>query len=128
MSRLTHYDAKQKQYIRLASRLAVDNKLGKLEDSEEELGNNFSGKNDDCSFKVLFEATKYGFWYQVNPKKYIHLVPDDNHHIIYSWNDGYPILQYMEVTKDICFTIQCVYDVYFTEYKKNWWLREDRSE
>lgn len=103
-------------------------KLGKLEDLEEELGNNFSGKNDDCSFKVLFEATKYGFWYQVNPKKYIHLVPDDNHHIIYSWNDGYPILQYMEVTKDICFTIQCVYDVYFTEYKKNWWLREDKSE
>lgn len=33
MSRLTYYDGKQ--YIRLASRLAVDNKLGKLEDLME---------------------------------------------------------------------------------------------
>ena len=35
MSKLTYYDSKQKQYIRLASRLAVDNKLGKLEDIME---------------------------------------------------------------------------------------------
>ena len=40
MSRFTRYDEKQKQYIRLASRLAVDNKLGKLEDLEEEIGVN----------------------------------------------------------------------------------------
>ena len=120
----THYSISiTKNYLQSAY-----DKLGKLEDSEEELRNNFSGKNDDCSFKVLFEATKYGFWYQVNPKKFIHLVPDDNHHIIYSWNDGYPILQYMEVTKDICYTIQCVYDVYFTDYKKKFWLKEDKSE
>lgn len=103
-------------------------KLGKLEDLEEELGNNFSGKNEDCSFKVLFEATKNGFWYQVTKKKFIHLVPDDNHSIIYDWNGGYPILQYMEVTKDFAYTIQCVYDVYFTDYKKKFWLREDKSE
>lgn len=32
MSRLTRYDAKQKHYVRIASRLAVDNTLGKLED------------------------------------------------------------------------------------------------
>jgi hypothetical protein len=32
MDRLTRYNQKQKQYTRLASRLAVDNKLGKLED------------------------------------------------------------------------------------------------
>jgi hypothetical protein len=32
MERLTRYNQKQKQYTRLASRLAVDNKLGKLED------------------------------------------------------------------------------------------------
>jgi hypothetical protein len=35
MNRFTRYDEKQKQYIRLASRLAVDNKLGKLEDLME---------------------------------------------------------------------------------------------
>ncbi len=35
MSRLTRYNQKQKQYTRLASRLAVDNKLGKLEDLME---------------------------------------------------------------------------------------------
>ena len=32
MSRLTRYDKKQKHYVRLASRLAVDNTLGKVED------------------------------------------------------------------------------------------------
>ena len=37
-NRLTYYDPKQKQYIRLASRLAVDTKLGKLEDSEDQIG------------------------------------------------------------------------------------------
>lgn len=32
MNRLTRYDAKQKHYVRIASRLAVDNTLGKVED------------------------------------------------------------------------------------------------
>lgn len=32
MNRLTRYNEKQKHYVRLASRLAVDNTLGKLED------------------------------------------------------------------------------------------------
>jgi len=112
----------------VASKQMCLNKLGKLEDLEEELGNNHSGINIYCSLKILFEATKYGFWYQVNPKKYLHLVPDDNHNIIYSWNDGYPILQYMEITKDICFTLQCVYDVFVTDYRKTFWLKEDKSE
>lgn len=103
-------------------------KLGKLEDLEEELGNNFSGKNNECSFNMLFMATQNGFWYQVQRDKIIHLVPDDNHSIIYDWNGGYPILQYMEVTKDFAYTIQCVYDVYLTDYKKKFWLKEDRSE
>lgn len=107
----------------------VIQKLGETEESEEELCNNFSGKNEDCSFKVLFEATKNGFWYKVKYlNKYIHLVPDENHTIVYSWNDGYPILQYMEVTNDIYYTAQCVYDVFFTDYKKTFWLKEDRSE
>ena len=104
-------------------------KLGKLEDLEEELGNNHSGINIYCSLKILFEATKYGFWYKIKYlNKYIHLVPDENHTIVYSWNDGYPILQYMEITKDICFTLQCVYDVFITDYRKTFWLKEDKSE
>lgn len=130
MSRLTEKVKNTEDYIKLATKDKQEfiNKLGKLEDLEEELGNNFSGKNEDCSFKVLFEATKNGFWYQVNPNKYIHLVPDENHTIVYSWNDGYPILQYMEITNDICFTLQCVYDVFITDYKKTFWLKEDKSE
>ena len=32
MNRLTRYDVKQKHYVRIASRLAVDNTIGKLED------------------------------------------------------------------------------------------------
>ena len=106
----------------------VTHKLGIVEELEEELQNNFSGKNEDCSFKVLFKATKYGFWSQVQKDKFIHLVPDDNHTIIYDWNGGYPILQYMEVAKDIHYTIQCVYDVFLIDYKKTFWLKEDRSE
>lgn len=121
----TYYEKVENPII---SYLDVSTKLGKLEDLEEELGNNFSGKNEDCSFKVLFEATKNGFWYQVTKKKFIHLVPDDNHSIIYDWNGGYPVLQYMEVTKDFAYTNQCVYDVYFTDYKKKFWLKEDKSE
>lgn len=130
MSRQTEKVKNTEDYIRLATKDKQEfiNKLGMIEELEEELGNNLSGKNEDCSFKVLFEATKNGFWYQVTQKKFIHLVPDDNHSIIYDWNGGYPILQYMEVTKDICYTIQCVYDVYFTDYKKKFWLKEDKSE
>ena len=130
MSRQTEKVKNTDDFIRLATKDKQEfiNKLGVLEAMEEELGNNFSGKNEDCSFKVLFEATKYGFWYQVNPKKYIHLVPDDNHTIIYDWNGGYPILQYIEATNDFVYTIQCVYDVYFTDYKTKFWLKEDKSE
>ena len=106
----------------------IENKLKEIEDLEEQLGNNFSGKNSECSFNMLFMATQNGFWYQVQRNKFIHLVPDDNHSIIYDWNGGYPILQYMEVTKDFAYTIQCVYDVYLTDYKKKFWLKEDRSE
>ena len=130
MSRQTEKVKNMDDYIRLATKDKQEfiNKLGMLEDLEDELGNNLSGKNEDCSFKVLFEATKNGFWYQVTQKKFIYLVPDDNHSIIYDWNGGYPILQYMEVTKDFAYTIQCVYDVYFTDYKKKFWLKEDKSE
>lgn len=135
MSRLTkkfkangHYVLNLKENFEEESYQVIQ-KLGRLEDSEEELCNNLSGKNEDCSFKVLFEATKYGFWYKVKYlNKYIHLVPDENHTIVYSWNDGYPILQYMEITNDICYTAQCVYDVFFTDYKKTFWLKEDRGE
>lgn len=121
----------QKEY--LEQEIEID--MGPVEtlpipgETEEELRNNLSGKNEDCSFKVLFEATKYGFWYKVKYlNKYIHLVPDEKHAIVYSWNDGYPILQYMEITNDIYYTAQCVYDVFFTDYKKTFWLKEDRSE
>lgn len=130
MSRRTEKVKNTDDFIRLATKDKQEfiNKLGGLEAMEEELGNNLSGKNKDCSFKVLFEATKNGFWYQVQRDKFIHLVPYDNHTIIYDWNGGYPILQYIEATKDFVYTIQCVYDVYLTDYKKKFWLKEDRSE
>ena len=131
MSRLTEKVKSTEDYIKLATKDKQEfiNKLGKLEDLEEELRNNLSGKNEECSFKVRFKATKHGFWYKIKYlNKYIHLVPDENHTIVYSWNDGYPILQYMEVTNDIYYTLQCVYDVFITDYKKTFWLKEDRSE
>ena len=35
MNKLTRYDKKQKHYVRIASRLAVDNTLGKVEELME---------------------------------------------------------------------------------------------
>ncbi len=115
-------------YCEMQKNEVLEQELNRYKQLEEQLGNNFSGKNNECSFYVLFMATQNGFWYQVKRNKVIHLVPDDNHSIIYDWNGGYPILQYMEVTKDFAYTIQCVYDVYLTDYKKKFWLREDKSE
>jgi hypothetical protein len=106
----------------------AEEELAKYKKLERQLGNNFSGRNNECSFEMLLEATQNGFWYQDMENKIIHLVPDDNHPIVYGWNDGYPILQYMEVTEDPVYTTQCIYDVFVTDYKKKFWLKEDRSE
>ena len=98
MSRFTKYDEKQKQYIRLASRLAVDNKLGKLEDLEEQIG---------CSFLVVFEAIKNGIY---DKKGFHYTVILD-----LDFLRAYPLDLFDEKWQ-------------LSDYKNTWWLKEDKSE
>ena len=105
MSRFTKYDEKKKQYIRLVSRLAVDNKLGKLEDLEEKLG---------CPLDVVVKALKIGIytnlknWNREDLTKYFCL---NLYNLDTEWYLGNPIIF-----------------VNLKDYKKTWWLREDKSE
>ena len=105
MSRFNKYDEKKKQYIRLASRLAVDNKLGKLEDLEEQLG---------CPLDVVVKALKIGIytnlknWNREDLTKYFCL---NLYNIETEWFLGNPIIL-----------------VNLKDYKNTWFLKEDKSE
>lgn len=107
MNRLTHYDEKQKQYIRLASRLAVDNKLGKLEDLEDELG---------CPFDVLVKL--------VNQNELYYQFYNELQH----WTSIKVDLR----KKVVCYCKQVGghYACYqpLSNYGKNFWLKGDKSE
>ena len=98
MSRFTKYDKKQKQYIRLVSSLAVDNKLGKLEDLEEQLG---------CPLDVVFEAIKNGIY---DKKGFHYTVILD-----LDFLRAYPLDLFDEKWQ-------------LSDYQKTWWLKEDKSE
>ena len=98
MSRFTKYDKKQKQYIRLVSRLAVDNKLGKLEDLEEQLG---------YPLEVVFEAIKNGIY---DKKGFHYTVILD-----LDFLRAYPLDLFDEKWQ-------------LSDYQKTWWLKEDKSE
>ena len=102
MSRLTRYDEKQKQYTRLASRLAVDNKLGKLEDLEEQLG---------CPLEVVFKALKEGIIIDRELPKYKVIIGFEENELCLYIEQKFPKWKYK-----------------LKDYKKTWWLREDKSE
>lgn len=105
MSRFTKYDEKKKQYIRLASRLAVDNKLGKLEDLEEQLG---------CPLDVVVKALKIGIytnlknWNREDLTKYFCL---NLYNLETEWYLGNPIIL-----------------VNLKDYKNTWFLKDDKSD
>lgn len=71
------------------------NKLGKLEDLEEQLG---------CPFEVIEKAIKNGIYTNVYSGICYVTRSDD----------------YLLVSDD--------YDVRLSDYKKTWWLKEDKSE
>ena len=104
MSRLTHYDAKQKQYIRLASRLAVDNKLGKLEDLEEQIG---------CPLEVREQALTNGIYIKN----------------IYGDMVNFKVMLVYK-NKELGYYFRIINDgvVLLKDYKKTWFLKKDRSE
>ena len=103
MERCTHYDEKQKHYIRLSSRLAADNKLGKLEDLEEQLG---------CPLEVVVKALQNGIFYEdvANCMKY--MVVDLSFNL-----EGDFVLYFDDEEHWLA-----------RNYNKTWWLKIDKSE
>ena len=86
-------------------------KLGKLEDIEDELG---------CPLDVVFKALKEGFYFisdlfckNVFTKQFIDRV----------------LLYYSDELNCYCFSIGYRNDrICLKDYKKTWWLKEDKSE
>lgn len=101
MNRLTRYDKKQKHYVRLASRLAVDNTLGKLEDTFELIEEMY---NKPVCWKGYDGEEEYEYYTHstilYNPK-----------------TNEIEIYEYEFVTS---------YKV--EEYGITWWLKENREE
>lgn len=100
MSRLTEKVKNTDDYIRLPTKDKQEfiNKLGKLEDLEEELG---------CPLEVIIKALKDGIY---NKRGF--------HYKVILYEDvlcAYPIDVYDESWE-------------LSNYKNNWWLKEDRSK
>ena len=104
MSRLTYYDAKQKQYIRLASRLAVDNRLGKLEDLEEQLG---------CPLEVRCKIV-------TNSSIFVDDTEEQELKVGLVFEDGFYADSWVRDNQERFFK--------YKDYKVTWWLREDKEE
>ena len=105
MSRLTEKVKNTEDYIKLATKDKQEfiNKLGMLEDLEDELG---------CPLEVVFKALQNGVYYE----------------------DVANQMRYMPV--DLSFNLEGDFVLYFDgeeyllarNYKKTWWLKEDKSE
>ena len=118
MNRCTYYDKKQKHYIRLASRLATDNKLGKLEDLEEQL---------ECSLEVVAQALSRGFYIDIskveidpplqNPSEDLLLVNCPKDFRLNLWYERIEVASFGHYL-----------EIYLKDYKKTWFLKEDKSE
>lgn len=114
MSRLTNkwkneYTPKPEAFDKNQDIIPLLEKLGKLEDLEEELG---------CPLEVMLKALKYGFY-----DKYGKWYKDYDFNLKYDWllsnpNDKYLIFD----GEDIYFELK------LRDYKKTWWLKEDMSE
>ena len=89
----------------------VYNKLGKLEDLEEELG---------CPLEVVFQAIKEGIVFEHNV---IHqTIKSKSTHLFYFQNK-WIIRAYVKIANS-----ENAYDRYLKDYKKTWWLKETKEE
>ena len=106
----------------------VVTKLGKLEDLEEELG---------CPLEVLFKALNEGFLcekfvikqddYKDYPEKWKQWKKEDNNELQHIGNTKY--LKFDMWYKIIYFSKGDTYmEIWLEDYKKTWWLKEDKSE
>lgn len=86
----------------------LTNKLGEYEDLEEQIG---------CPLEVIIKA-------QINKKIYVNseYYKDKTCEIEISKDNFFPNFEFKSFTDDY------MYDYYFKDYKKTWWLKEDRSE
>lgn len=101
--RLTGKVKNTDDYIKLPTKDKQEfiNKLGKLEDLEEELG---------CPLEVIFKALKEGIYHNEKLEHPVLILDED------SFKEN-------NLSLLIVGTI-----VYLKDYKKTWWLKKDRSE
>lgn len=114
MNRQTEKVKNTDDYVRLATKDKQEfiNKLGKLEDLEEKLG---------CPLDVLGRVILQKYFYDIYGNKIDtdigYITQDGKTDIVMSveeWKDG------KYCGKDCA--------IYLKDYKKTWWLKEDRSE
>ena len=126
MSRLTKKKEKYNmmvgdRYEPIATTREINNKLGELEDLEEELG---------CPLDVIHKAMMNGFYDSKTHTFY----DSKNYDIKYCVDrDGINyarIEAYEDISKinDNIYTLKCCIDVWCSDYKKTWWLKKDKSE
>lgn len=120
MGRLTEKVKNTEDYIRLATKDKQEfiNKLGRLEDLEEQL---------ECSLEVVAQALSRGFYIDVNK---IEIDPP--------LKNSQEDLLLVNCPKD--FRLNLWYErievasfghyleIYLKDYKNTWWLKEDKSE
>ena len=116
MSRLTEKVKNTEDYIRLATKDKQEfiNKLGRIEDLEEQIG---------CPLEVVFKAIKNGIytnwdWYYDEFDINAELAHIDN--VYYGVNPFEKISIMFRYKKETIIDLK--------DYKKTWWLKEDKSE
>ena len=92
----------------------VYNKLGRIEDLEEQIG---------CPLEVVFKALTNGFKFIISS----HKLGTQNQRVNQMIYCDYAYLYYANDVKEWC--ISTINDYfYLKDYKKTWWLKEDKSE
>lgn len=93
------------KYNPIATTREINNKLGELEDLEEQIG---------CPLEVVFRALTIGIWYEDVANRMTHIgvgldtANYDGEYILREYNDETRFLP--------------------RNYKKTWWLKKDKSE
>ena len=120
MSRLTEKVKNTEDYIRLATKDKQEfiNKLGRFEDLEEQLG---------CPLEVVAQALSRGFYIDINkvemdpplksPTEDLLLVNCPKDFRLNLWYERIEVASFGHYL-----------EIYLKDYKKTWYLKEDKSE
>lgn len=85
-------------------------KLGKIEDLEEQIG---------CPLEVLFRALKDGIYAREDNSSFYEYQMQEVRGVA---TDGFIVISESAPYPE------CDWTCYYKDYKKTWWLKEDRSE